>query len=80
MLSIAGALQLRADLSRARAERNLERRARLALDNARGQLHAASDAYKSGDWEKTTAALDELRESVDLAYASLKETGKSPRS
>jgi hypothetical protein len=78
-LSFVGALELRADLTKARAENNLEKRARLALDNARVQLHAASDAYKSGDWGKTTAALDEVGESVDLAYTSLKETGKNPR-
>ena len=79
LMAFAGTVELRADLSKARAERNLEKRARLALDNAGGQLRAASDAYKAGDWRKTTAALDEVRESVDLAYTSLKETGKNPR-
>jgi len=78
-LAVAGALQVRADLAKARAEPNLEKRARLALDNAGSQLRTASDAYKSGDWQKTTAALDELRLSVDLAYTSLKQTGKNPR-
>ena len=79
VLGFAGALVSRADLSKASAEPNLERRARLALDNAGGQLHAASAAYKSGDWQKTKAALAELSESVDLAYESLKQTGKNPR-
>jgi superfamily I DNA/RNA helicase len=79
LVAFTGALELRADLSKARAEQNLEKRARLALDNAASQLRAASNAYKSGDWPKTTAALDEVRESVDLAYTSLKQTGKNPR-
>jgi hypothetical protein len=79
VLVLAAVLPVRADLSNARAEPNLERRARLALDNAAGQFLLASDAYKAGDWQKTFVALEELRESVDLAYASLKQTGKSPR-
>jgi hypothetical protein len=78
-MALAAALPLRADLAKARAEPNLERRARLACDNADGQFRVASDAYKAGDWPKTIAALQELRESVDLAYNSLKQTGKNPR-
>ena len=78
-LAVVSALPVRADLSKARAEPNLERRARMALDNGRDQFRAASQAYKSGDWPKTTAALQELVESVDLADASLKATGKNPR-
>ncbi len=79
LASLATALPLRADLSKAKAEPNLERRARLALDNAEGQFRLASSAYKAGDWQKTVAALQEIRESVDLAYVSLRQTGKSPR-
>jgi hypothetical protein len=70
---------LRADLAPARAEPNLERRARLALENAAAQLHAAYGAYAADNWDKANAALDEMRDSVDLAYASLKATGKAPR-
>ena len=70
---------LRADLAPARAEPNLEKRARLALDNAAARLHAASEAYGAGDWDKTRAALEEMRDSVDLAFASLQATGKAPR-
>ena len=68
-----------ADLTKAKAQPNLERRARLALDNAALQLRLASQADKSGDWAKTKEALAELGESVDLAYLSLKQTGKNPR-
>jgi vacuolar-type H+-ATPase subunit E/Vma4 len=79
-LVLAGAGALRADLAKAKAERNLGKRSRLALDNANAQLRAASQAYKTGaSWERTAAALNEVRESVDLAYAALKETGKKPR-
>ncbi|HSW49774.1 MAG TPA: hypothetical protein VLH09_06335 [Bryobacteraceae bacterium] len=79
LTSLVAVLPLRADLSRAKAEPNLERRARLALDNADSQFRLASGANKAGDWQKTVAALQEIRESVDLAYASLRETGKNPR-
>ena len=79
VVALAAPVLLRADLTRARAEQNLERRARLALENAALQLRVASQADKSGDWAKTKATMDELRESVDLAYASLKQTGKNPR-
>ncbi len=78
-LALMGAGSLRADLARAKAERNLGKRSRLALDNASAQFRAASQACKTGNWETATAALNELRESVDLAYAALKETGKKPR-
>ncbi len=68
-----------ADLTKAKAQPNLERRARLALDNAAAQFRVASEAYKAGGWTKTVAAFEEIRDSVDLAYESLKQTGKNPR-
>lgn len=79
-LALMGAGTLRADLAKAKAERNLGRRSRLALDNANAQFRAASQAYKDGgNWETAAAALNEVRESVELAYAAVKETGKQPR-
>jgi len=54
---------LRADLKAVRAEPRLEKRADKALKNAHAML----------------AALDEVAESVQLAYQSLKDTGKNPR-
>ncbi len=69
----------RADLSAAKAETNLEKRAHLALLNADAALKAAQDAYLSkGDLPQTQRDLEEVSESVDLAYASLRETGKNP--
>jgi len=78
-LALVCAGTLRADLAKAQAERNLGKRSRLALENASVQFRTASQACKTGNWETATAALNELRESVDLAYAALKETGKKPR-
>jgi hypothetical protein len=79
LVTIAMALPLRADLSAAMAEKNLEKRAALALDNASAVFDAAQDAYfKKGDLSATNAALEELNESVALAYKSLIDTGKNP--
>lgn len=65
------------DLAAIRQEPNLERRSELALANASAAMDAARDA--SGDTAKMKAALAELRESVDLAYQSLVDSGKSAR-
>ncbi len=79
LLTLAVAGPALADLTKAKAERNPDRRARLALENAALQLRAAGDADKAGDWGKAKAALAELSDSVDLAYESLKTTGRNPR-
>jgi hypothetical protein len=70
---------LAADLGSIRQEPNLERRSELALENADSSLSEARTAYDLGDLEKTKAAIGEVRESVDLAYESLTETGKDAR-
>ena len=70
---------LAADLKRAQAEPNLEKRSQLAMDNAVAQYQAARTAYDKGDSDQTAAAIAEILESVDLAHASLKQTGKDPR-
>ena len=68
-----------ADLAAIKAEPNLEKRARRALDNAAAAQRTAEEAYsKKEDAEQANAALDEVSQSVDLACASLRETGKSP--
>ena len=76
---LAAAPGASADLAKARAEQNLERRSKLALENASAELQAARDAYRSGDSEKVAADMVEVGESVDLAYLSLKQTNKDPR-
>ena len=69
----------RADLAKARAENNLEKRSALAMDNAMAAYKAARAAYDKGDNEQVAAAAAEIQESVDLAFDSLTQTGKDPR-
>lgn len=69
-----------ADLSAAMAETNLEKRSAKALDNAEEALLAATAAYRAGDFDKMKASIEEVKESVDLAYKSLQDSGKKPRS
>lgn len=68
-----------ADLKKAMAENNLEKRSRLALQNAEQALDAARKAYESGDLKQTQAKADEILASVELAEESLRQTGKDPR-
>jgi hypothetical protein len=75
----AAALPAHADLKAAMAEQDLGRRSKLALDNAQAALKSAREAYTKDEREKMTAAVGEIVESVDLASASLKATGKNPR-
>ena len=77
LLALAGRVQ--ADLSRAMAEPNLERRSRLALENASAAYKEIRSAYDKGEHEAVSAAAKEVEESVELAHASLKQTGKVPR-
>lgn len=76
-LLLAGTL--RASLQEAKAEPNLEKRSKLALDNAEQALTAAREAYAKGDTAQVEARATEIRESVELAAASLHQTGKNPR-
>ncbi len=63
------------DLASIKLEPNLDRRAERALDNASSAMDVARDA--AGDETRLKAALEELRDSVDLAYQSLLDSGKS---
>jgi hypothetical protein len=67
------------DLNSVKQEPNLERRSELALENANASLDSVREAFTAGDMAKMRAALDETRESVDLAYQALSDTGKDPR-
>jgi hypothetical protein len=67
------------DLGPIKTEQNLERRSELALDNANVALDQARDSYNAGELAKSQASLDEVRESVDLAFHSLQDTGKDAR-
>ncbi len=79
ILSLGGTRPLCADLKQAQAEPNLEKRSKLALDNAITVLQAARHAYRDGDNEKAAALTAEVQESVELAFASLQQTNKDPR-
>lgn len=79
ILWLAGAGALHADLKQVQAEPNLEKRSKLALENAAAALQAAREAYRNGETEKIAPLIVEVQESVDLAYSSLKQTNKDPR-
>ena len=70
---------LDADLTQAKAESNLEKRSKLARDNATAEYQAARSAYQKGEEALVSSAIAEIEESVELAYASLTQTGKNPR-
>jgi hypothetical protein len=73
------AIALSSRLDAVKSEPNLEKRSKLALDNAHAAIDAARQAYSSGDLQGSNAALDEVRESVNLCLAALNETHKEAR-
>jgi hypothetical protein len=72
-------LTLAFDLTAIQSEPNLEKRSERALDYANTALDAARDDYNSGNYDKSQSELQEVCDSVDLAYQSLSDTGKDPR-
>jgi len=68
-----------ADLAAIEGEPNLEKRAQKSLDYAEKMLKTADKAHEAGDWPKTLESLQEIGKSVQLAFTSLKQTGKNPR-
>jgi primosomal protein N'' len=76
-LALTGTLS--ADLQKAMAEPNLEKRSKLALENAGEAYQAARADYDKGDATRLAADIREIQDSVELAYTSLKDTGKDPR-
>jgi hypothetical protein len=69
---------LAADMAQVQAEPNLEKRSHAALELAERSLKASRQAYSAGDLPQASALLDEMKQSVDLAEKSLKQTGKDP--
>ena len=67
------------DLARARAEPNLEKRARLALAESDAAMNAARSDYQRGDNARISSDAATIVEAVDLAFLSLNQTGKDPR-
>ena len=79
LAAAAWAGMARADLEQAKTEPNLEKRSKLALDNAQEALQEAREAYAKGDHAEVQARAAEIEESVELAQTSLDDTGKNPR-
>jgi hypothetical protein len=77
LLAFAGAA--RADLKKAMAEPNLEKRSQLALDNATAAYKSARASYDKGEMDRVREEIHEIQESVELANTSLTQTGKDPR-
>jgi hypothetical protein len=68
-----------ADLTAVKAEPDFNKKSELALANADHEVDVAHQAYSAADDKAFHAALDEIVESVDLSYDSLKQTHKAPR-
>jgi hypothetical protein len=79
VLMLLAGIAAAADLDAVKAEPNLEKRSRLALENADRALKNAREAYNKGEMGQAAGLIREVQDSVLLAEASLKETGKNPR-
>ena len=78
-LGVWTALPAWADLAAVRAEPNLEKRSRRALENAQAAFQSAQKSYlEKSDAAAANASLEEVAQSVQLCYDSLEETGKNP--
>ncbi len=69
----------RADVAKIKAEPNLEKRSKAALDNAADALKQAREAYSQGNVKRTAELAKEVEDSVQVCADSLKSTGKNPR-
>ncbi len=65
-------------LSEVRAERNLEKRSRLALEYAHEALDRALKTYQEGAHKEGLELFEEIQQAVELSQESLKATGKIP--
>jgi hypothetical protein len=65
-------------LDQVKAEPNLEKRARAAIDFAVAAEKSAETAYATGELDPTVAQLKVVLESVELAKASLVASGRTP--
>jgi len=73
------AFVLAIDLMSIKAEPKLEKRSSMALSYADSEIDKARDFYNKGQYEKSTEAIEQVGEAVDLSYESLMATGKEPR-
>lgn len=75
LLALAAAGQLES----VKSEPDPNRRAELAVDAADRDLDTARKNWQAGDWTKAQSALDEMKQSAELANTSLEQTTKQPR-
>ena len=68
-----------ADLESIKAEPNLERRARSALDFAKASVKPVLRAYQQSDVQRGIQLLMQIQEAVELAHQALSATGKNAR-
>ena len=78
VMAVLACAPLMADLAQVRAEPNLEKRSRVALELADRSLKGSRQAYSAGDTQHAAALLEEVGQSVELAETSLKATHKDP--
>ena len=79
LLILLCAIALQADDARVTAEPNLEKRSRLALDEAEGAIKEAKQAYNAGDTKAAQKQIDEVARYTEMAFAALEATGKNAR-
>lgn len=65
-------------LAQVKAEPNLERRARAAVDFAMAAEKEAESAYAAGDLKLVGSAINAVLEAVELARESFAESGRTP--
>lgn len=65
------------DLAQVKAEPNLERRSRAALDYADEALKGARQTYLEGTHTGVAPGLEQVALAVELAHGSLRETNKN---
>ncbi len=66
-------------LEQVRAEPNLERRAKLAIEYAAAAERSAESAYSKNDLAGVTAELKKMQTGVELARDAFSQTGKTPQ-
>ena len=67
-----------ANLASVQAEPNLEKRSRLALDNADAAYQQARKDFESGNAQAAANDLKEMQDSVELSHAALEQTHQDP--
>jgi len=77
LLLAAGVATAQTDSVKTQPDPN--KRAELAVDQADRDLGVAREDWRNGDWNAALSALDEVKQSAELANTSLGETTQPPR-